>query len=129
MKLKKIINVPLIGLLSGCAGKNLYPEHLRNPQPPVEHYIGETVDYYVEASETFHRGVCMTRKITIRSKNRLYQKRVVTHLVATDRYCNDSIENFRFNHRDEGQFNLFYLGQDVLSAFYEIKYGPRKKSR
>lgn len=103
-------------LCLGCASNpNISSKH-------VVEYKGETIDYYIDAKETFYDGFCTQRKITLRHKNNLRTNNTVSFVEAIDRQCDDTIESFKFrDFRDRG-VDRNILERDIISMFYNIKY-------
>lgn len=107
-------------LCIGCVGNpNLSSEY-------VVKYKGETMDYYIDAKETFYNNFCFERRITLRHKNHLRTNNAISFVEAVDRQCDDKIDIFRFrDFRDRG-VNKSILEREILSMFYNIKYNRIK---
>ena len=114
--MKKILG---LALLIGCVSMPASPRS-------VVKYSGETFNYNVVASETFHKGICLERRIILRHKNKTRTNNSVDFVEAVDRQCDDTIENLRFRDYRDKYVDRRILEDDILFAFYEIKFNKRR---
>lgn len=89
-------------------------------------YEGEWWDYEVSATETITvdgSERCVSRTIILRLKPGFHLREVVSYVRATDRQCDDSLDELWFRSPiDQGRFT-HQIAEDVISAFYAVKYG------
>ncbi len=121
-KMKGLITL-LLSL--GCIGCN--GNMLRTSPRSVVKYEGETISYYMKASETFYNNYCLERRITLKHKNKPHTNYEVSFVEAVDRQCDGIIESFRFRDFRDNSVDKIILEQDIIFMFYGIKYGKIRR--
>jgi len=88
----------------------------------TERFSRENLEYTMEVEETSNGGICWSRKITLRGKNRSNtDPNHISHVEATDRNCDDSFEQFRFRYSRDAGVDRNILTDDLLNIYYSLK--------
>lgn len=114
---KRSVSTLLTLLMVGCVSV----PYFGSKKMTRETYTGEVNDYYVEAVVTYSMDDCINREITLRQKNKLHTNpNHVSYVKATDRGCDDTIDNWYFRGISTRRVNMTILEQDVLHAYYKV---------
>lgn len=115
-----LVRMAMMGLalvLAGCATTG--HDH---PGLVSHEWTGATFEYDVLVREWYDGERCKWREITLRALNKTHHRPVVSYVKATDRDCDETIDDWYFRDpRDRERVSASKLEDDVQNASFVVR--------